>query len=82
MGYKFEFIQNMNCGELFRITGLLDSNERIAPEIKETNLKGSFVLFTKHINQYTSVEERPIARQLFSIGLWAHAEKMTKEFAV
>ena len=82
MGYKFEFIQNMNCGELFRITGLLDSSERIAPEIKETNLKGSFVLFTKHINQYTSVEERPNARQLFSIGLWAHAEKMTKEFAI
>lgn len=82
MGYKFEFVQNMNCGELFRITGLLDSSERIAPEIRETNLKGSFVLFSKHINQYTPVEERPIARQLCSIGLWAYGEKMTKEFAL
>ena len=82
MGYKFEFIQNMNCGELFRITGLLNSNERIAPEIKETNLKGSFVLFSQHINQYTPIEKRPFARELFSIGLWAHAEKMTKEFAI
>lgn len=82
MGYKFEFIQNMNCGELFRITGLLNSNERIAPEITETNLKGSFVLFSQHINQYTPIEKRPFARELFSIGLWAHAEKMTKEFAI
>ena len=82
MGYKFEFVQNMNCGELFRVTGLLDSSERIAPEIRETNLKGSFVLFSKHINQFTPVEERPIAKQLLSIGLWSHAEKMTKEFAI
>ena len=82
MGYKFEFVQNMNCGELFRITGLLDSNERIAPEIRETNLKGSFVLFSKHINQYTPVAERPVARQLCSIGLWSYAEKMTRNYAL
>lgn len=81
MGYQFEFIQNMECGELFRITGLLDSNERIAPEIKETNLKGTFVLFTQHINQYTAVEKRPKAEQLLNIKLWAKSEKTTREFA-
>lgn len=81
MGYQFEFIQNMECGELFRITGLLDSNERIAPEIKETNLKGTFVLFTQHINQYTAVEKRPKAEQLLNIKLWAKSEKTTREYA-
>ena len=81
IGYQFEFIQNMECGELFRITGLLDSNERIAPEIKETNLKGTFVLFTQHINQYTAVEKRPKAEQLLNIKLWAKSEKTTREYA-
>ena len=82
MGYQFEFIQNMNCGELYRIKGLLDSNERIAPEIKTTNLKGTFVLFSQHINQFTPVEKRPTAKELLSIGLWAYAEKMTRELAI
>lgn len=67
MGYKFEFIQNIECGELFKITGLIDSEERIAPEITETNLIGSIVLFSQHINQYTPKEKRPTARQLFDI---------------
>ena len=67
MGYKFEFIQNIECGELFKIIGLIDSDDRIAPEIKETNLIGSVVLFTQHINQYTPREKRPTARQLLDI---------------
>lgn len=82
MGYKFEFIQNMECGELFRITGLIDSNERISQDITETNLKGTFVLFSQHINQYTAKEKRPTAKQLFSIGLWAQAEKMTRDYGI
>ena len=82
MGYQFEFIQNMECGELFRITGFLDSDEKIAPEIKETNLKGTFLLFTNHINQYTPTEKRPRAKQLFNINEWARAEKMTREYAL
>ena len=82
MGYQFEFIQNMECGEMLRITGLLDSNERIAPEIKETNLKGTFVLFTNHINQYTPTEKRPKAKLLFNIYEWTEAEKMTMEYAL
>ena len=66
-------------GKLF--VELLDSNERIAPEIKETNLKGTFVLFTQHINQYTAVEKRPKAEQLLNIKLWAKSEKTTREYA-
>ena len=67
MGYKFEFIQNIECGKLFKIIGLIDSDDRIAPEIKETNLIGSVVLFTQHMNQYTPREKRPTARQLLDI---------------
>lgn len=82
MGYKFEFIQNMECGELYRIIGFIDSNERISQDITETNLKGTFVLFSQHINQYTAKEKRPTAQQLFGIGLWAQGEKMTKDFGI
>lgn len=61
MGYNFEFIETSNFGELYKIKGLIESQERIAPEIKETNLKDTLVLFTKHINQYTKKENRPTA---------------------
>lgn len=59
MGYTFEPIREYPCGELYRISGLLDSPERIAPEISQTNLVGTLVLFTKHLNQFTKREERP-----------------------
>ena len=59
MGYRFDPVEQMPCGELCRITGLIDSKERIAPEIQQTNLMGSFVLFSKHINQYTARNIRP-----------------------
>lgn len=58
MGYDFKFIKSHRCGEICRIEGLIDSLERIAPEITDTNLKGTIVLFAKHINQYTSKMER------------------------
>lgn len=61
MGYEFEFIQNMICGELFKISGLITSKERVSPEITETNLNNTLILFTNHINQYTSKEKRPTA---------------------
>jgi hypothetical protein len=61
MGYQLDHIQDFACGELFQISGFTNSNERIAPEIKETSLKNSLVLFTHHINQYLSKEKRPTA---------------------
>lgn len=62
MGYDLELIENTITGELFRIKGLIDSNERIAPEIKFSNLEGTFVLFTQHINKFTKREKRPTAK--------------------
>lgn len=58
MGYKFEKVDSLYCGELCKITGLHDTNERIAREIEQTNLLGTFVLFSHHINQYTKREKR------------------------
>jgi len=62
MGYQLEKINTLNCGELFKISGLKESSERISPEITETNLMGSLILFTGHINQYTKREKRPTAK--------------------
>ena len=64
MGYEFEYIRNLSFGEVFKIRGLCSSTERIAPEIKETNLKDSIIIFSKHINQYTKRDERPTANQI------------------
>jgi len=82
MGYKFKHIQDMECGELCRITELLDSKERIAPEIQQTNLIGTFVLFTKHINQYTSLCERPTPQIISCILNWYEAEKAVRKLSV
>jgi hypothetical protein len=67
MGYEFDYIRNLPFGELYKIIGLSNSTDRIAPEIKETNLKGSYIIFSKHINQYTKREERPTAIQVFNL---------------
>ena len=82
MGYKFEFVQNMVCGELYKIVGLLDSPERIAPEITKTNLEGSYVFFTQHINQYTAAEKRPTASVLKAILDWYDTEKNVRKLGV
>jgi hypothetical protein len=63
MGYEFEEIEDYACGKLCRIKGLLPK-DRIAPEIKETCLIGTYVLFAKHINQYTPRNVRPTAQLL------------------
>ena len=67
MGYKLEFIQIMECGELYRICGLINSSDRIAPEISQTNLEDSLILFSHHINQYTAISKRPTVDQVKSI---------------
>ena len=82
MGYKFEHVQNMECGELCRIVGLIESNDRIAPEFKQTNLLGSYVLFTKHINQYTAVKERPTSSILQAILNLYEAEEAVRKFSI
>ena len=69
MGYDLEPIREYPCGELCRIKGLLYSEERVAPEItnENTSLIGTYVLFSKHINQYTKRDERPTASILNDI---------------
>ncbi len=62
MGYKLEFIQSEVYGELYKIVGFVESDERIGSEFLETNLKYSFILFSSHINQYTAREKRPTAK--------------------
>ena len=66
MGYDFIEIRKYSCGDLCMINGLLDSNERIAPEItnENTNLKGTYVLFSEHITRYTEQKKRPTAHLL------------------
>ena len=64
MGYALEHVCKTYCGELYKITGLIDSHKRIAPEITQTALVGTLVLFTRHINQYTKRELRPTAEFL------------------
>jgi hypothetical protein len=60
MGYDLEPIDTMDAGELFQIKGLLDSKERVSPEIEETNLENTLVLFTSHF-QYAPKIKRPTA---------------------
>lgn len=62
MGYDLHLVKHMQTGDLYKVTGLLNSSKRIAPEIKETNIKDSLILFSRHINQYTPSEQRPTAR--------------------
>lgn len=59
MGYELEFIEDTSFGELYKIKGLINSTQRISPEIKQTNILNSLILFTVHINQYTKKEKRP-----------------------
>lgn len=67
MGYSFKLIESYEYGDLYIIEGLLDSNERICQDIKTTNLKGTLVLFSQHINQYTKREKRPTVEAINNI---------------
>lgn len=59
MGYELEFLETTISGELYKIKGLINSHERIAPEITKTNLENSLILFSVHINQYTKKDRIP-----------------------
>jgi len=82
MGYELEFVQKMECGELYRITGLINSSERIAPEISHTNLEDTLILFTHHINQYTAREKRPTAVQIKTLLDFYYADKKLKALKI
>jgi hypothetical protein len=65
MGYTFEKlnIPEIHCGEVCRITGLLDSPERISPDICETKLKRTIVLFTS-ASRFQKSEKRLTPEQV------------------
>jgi hypothetical protein len=79
MGYKFQFIQKKSCGELYKITGLIDSEERIAPEFKTTNLENSYVLFTQTVGQEKSPSELPSPAVIKTLLDCYDAEKKVRE---
>lgn len=60
MGYKLQLLQNIESGELYKIIGLIDSEERVLPEIKKSNLENSLIFFTQHF-QYAPKTKRPNA---------------------
>jgi hypothetical protein len=73
MGYQFEFISTSMYGEIYRIVGLINSPERISKELKKTNLVGTIVLFSHHINQYTKRTNRPNAELINKlVDLYTH----------
>lgn len=67
MGYALEETCNTFCGKVYKITGLINSPKRIAPEITQTSLVGTLVLFTNHITQHTKRETIPTAELLYDL---------------
>jgi len=66
MGYTFEHLNvpEIHCGEVCRITGLIDSAERVSHDsINETKLKGTIVLFTT-MSRYQKSEKRLTPEQV------------------
>lgn len=68
MGYTFEQIPGYEDAagrpwKVRRITGLLDSPDRVGKDIKETCLIGTVALFTCHL-QYLKKEDRPAVEMI------------------
>jgi hypothetical protein len=82
MGYELEHIQNMVSGELYKIIGLINSTERIAPEFTNTNLEDSLVLFSQHITQYVANEKRPTAVTIKTLLDYYNASKSLKSLNI
>lgn len=67
MGYEFRKEKDMAGGELHRIVGFRVSNEIIAPEIKETNLVGTYVYFSRSLNRIKKEDFENIKNDIFEI---------------
>lgn len=67
MGYEFQKEKDMEGGELHRIVGFRDSNEIIAPEIKETNLVGTYVYFSRSLNRMKKVDSDKVRNDIHEI---------------
>ena len=61
MGYILQKVKDTDCGEVYQIKGLIDNRQRVGYDcLKETQLIGTLILFTKHY-QYCKAAERPTA---------------------
>lgn len=59
MGYRFESLEQLPCGELCRVTGLVEHPDRVSyRSLLETNLRGTLVLFTCDLTR-VSADKRP-----------------------
>ena len=59
MGYRFESLEQLSCGELCRVTGLVEHPDRVSyRSLLETNLRGTLVLFTCDLTR-VSADKRP-----------------------
>ena len=67
MGYEFQKEKDMAGGELHRIVGFRVSNEIIAPEIKETNLVGTYVYFSRSLNRIKKEDSDNISKDISEI---------------
>lgn len=61
MGYQLELLQTLESGELYKIVGLIDSEERVMPSLQKSNLENSLIFFTQHF-RYASVAKKPNAK--------------------
>ena len=48
MGYQYQFVEDIACGKVYKITGFQASSERINSKRPVSNLVGTYVIFTEH----------------------------------
>ena len=50
MGYQYQFVEEIACGKVYKITGFQASSDRINNNRPTSNIVGSYVIFTEHTN--------------------------------
>lgn len=69
MGYTFEEVSNLDIkeGKLMRITGFRDSHFRLLPKLESTNLIGTYVYFSRHLNRVPTPKKDIITNEIKEI---------------
>lgn len=68
MGYEMEMLnESLNFGQLCQISGLRLNNDRVAPEIGQTSLKGTKVYFSRHLNRISNEQLELLKAEIASI---------------
>ena len=50
MGYQYQFVEEIACGKVYKITGFQASSDRVNNNRPTSNIVGSYVIFTEHTN--------------------------------